>query len=148
MTTQTNRPALLIPALAPVYAVAAPLAQLWMRVMCGAALMMHGWPKITNPLGATDMVAGIGFAPAWAWSVALSVTEFGGGLLLLLGLATRFAAAGVTVILLTTVLFHWSLLGQGYKGAELSLIWSAVTIYFVANGGGRFALDRLLKREL
>ncbi|MEC7760976.1 MAG: DoxX family protein [Pseudomonadota bacterium] len=147
-TTTTARPALYLPALAPLYAALAPISFLLLRVMAGIALMVHGWPKIQNPLGATEMVAGIGFAPAAFWSVALSVTEFAGGLLLLLGLFTRLAAAGATVILLVTVYFHWVMLEQGYSGAELSLIWAAVTLHFVAKGGGRFSLDRVFGREL
>ena len=110
--------------------------------------MVHGWPKITNPLGATEMVAGIGFAPAAFWSVALSLFEFMGGLFLLVGLLTRFAAAGATVILLVTVYFHWVQLGQGYSGSELSLIWAAATLTFVARGGGKYSIDRLIGKEL
>jgi len=146
MNTQhlaTGRP-LVIPALETVYNRLALLSFTWLRVMCGIALMVHGWPKITNPLGTADMVAGIGFQPAAFWSVALAVTEFGGGVLLVLGLLTRLAAAGCTIILLVTVYFHWVQLGQGYRGAELSLIWSAVTLYFVTVGGGRISLDRAL----
>ena len=144
----TGRP-LVIPALETLYTWLTPLAFTWLRVMCGLALIVHGWPKITTPLGAVDMVAGIGFQPAAFWSVALAVTEFGGGLLLVLGLLTRLAAAGVTIILLVTVYFHWVQLGQGYRGAELSLLWSAITLYFVAVGGGRVSLDRaLLPRNL
>lgn len=143
----TGKP-LVFPALAPLYAALTPLAFTWLRVICGLALMVHGWPKIQNPTGAAEMVAGIGFQPAAFWSVALAVTEFGGGLLLLLGLLTRLAAAGTTVILLVTVFFHWMQLDQGYRGAELSLIWSAVTFWFVAAGGGRFSLDRLIARNL
>ncbi|WP_370209173.1 DoxX family protein [Pararhodobacter marinus] len=147
-STHPTRKSLLIPSLAPLYAALTPLAFTWLRVICGVALMVHGWPKFLDPLGATGMVAGIGFAPAAFWSVALSMTEFLGGLLLALGLLTRLAAAGATVILLVTVYFHWIQLDQGYGGAELSLIWSAVTLYFVGAGGGRFSVDALFKRTL
>ncbi|WP_068300912.1 DoxX family protein [Pararhodobacter sp. CCB-MM2] len=142
-TFTTGRP-LVFPTLGALYDLLIPLAFTWLRVICGTALMVHGWPKISNPLGTVDMVAGIGFQPAAFWAVALAVTEFGGGLLLVLGLLTRLAAAGCTVILLVTVYFHWVQLGQGYGGAELSLIWSAVTLFFVGVGGGRLSLDRLL----
>lgn len=145
---QTPDQTLMFPKLAPVYAALSPLATTWLRVICGIALMVHGWPKITNPLGATGMVEGMGFYPGWLWSVALSVTEFGGGLLLVLGLLTRLAAAGTTVVLLVTVYFHWVLKAEGYRGAELSLIWSAVTFFFVAHGGGRLSLDARLKKQL
>lgn len=149
MTLTTNdRPDLLVPALAPIYDAAAPLANLWLRVVCGAALMVHGWPKIQNPTGAADMVSGLGFAPGWLWSILLSVTEFTGGLLLVLGLLTRLAAAGTTIILLVATYFHWIVLDQGYRGAELAWLWSAVTLSFVAKGGGRFSVDHMLKKEL
>lgn len=143
-----TRPALILPFLAPVYAAAAPLTLLWLRVICGIALMVHGWPKIQNPTGAAGMVEGLGFAPGWLWSILLSVTEFTGGALLVIGLLTRLAAAGTTVILLVAAYFHWVALDQGYTGAELALLWSAITLMFVAKGGGRFSVDHLLKREL
>jgi len=139
---------LFFPALGPVYALLQPLAETWLRVICGFALMAHGWPKLQAPMGAAGMVEGIGFAPGWFWSPALAVTEFFGGLLLLLGLLTRFAAAGTTIILLVTVWFHWVLLEQGYGGSELSLLWSAITLYFVVRGGGLYSLDRLIGRQL
>ncbi|MBY6006555.1 DoxX family protein [Salipiger bermudensis] len=148
MTSQTAQPSLMLPALRPLYRALAPLTELWLRVISGVALMVHGWPKIQNPTGAADMVSGLGFAPGWVWSILLSVTEFAGGLLLALGLLTRLAAGGTTVILLVTIYFHWVVLEQGYRGAELSLIWSAVTLTFLAKGGGRFSLDRLIGREL
>ena len=146
--TTNQRPALLMPALAPLYAAAAPLTDLWLRVVCGAALMVHGWPKIQNPPGAAEMVSGLGFAPGWFWSILLSVTEFTGGLLLVIGLLTRLAAAGTTVILLVATYFHWVVLDQGYRGAELAWLWSAITLTFVAKGGGRYSVDAMLKKEL
>ncbi|MBY5971110.1 DoxX family protein [Ferrimonas balearica] len=148
MTSTTEKTTLLLPFLGPLYRRAAPLTELWLRVISGVALMVHGWPKIQNPTGAADMVSGLGFAPGWFWSILLSVTEFTGGLLLALGLLTRLAAGGTTVILLVTVYFHWIVLEQGYRGAELSLIWSAVTLTFLAKGGGRYSVDRLIGREL
>ncbi len=139
---------LIFPKLAPLYAALSPLSETWLRVICGIALMMHGWPKLMNPFGATGMVEGIGFYPGWLWSPALAITEFFGGLLLVLGLATRLAGAATTVVLLVTVYFHWVLRQEGYSGAELSLIWSAVTLYFAVHGAGRFSVDARLGKEL
>lgn len=144
----SGHPEPLIPALRPLYATLAPLAETWLRVIAGLALVAHGWPKIQDPLRAVGMVESIGFHPGWLWSPALAAGEFFGGLALLLGLLTRLAAATTTVILLVTVYFHWVLKAEGFSGAELSLIWSAVTLHFVARGGGRFSLDRLIGREI
>ncbi len=138
----------LLPALRPLYDRLTPLAETLMRSVVGIALMAHGWPKIQNPMGAVGMVEGIGFHPGWLWSPLLAVTEFFGGLLLILGLLTRPAAAGATIVLLVTVWFHWVQLGQGYAGAELSLIWASATLYFALRGAGRHSLDRVIGREI
>lgn len=137
----------LIPALRPLYASLSGFSETLLRVVAGIALMVHGWPKVTNPMGASGMVEGIGFVPGWFWSPALSFTEFGAGVLLVLGLATRPAAVAATVILLVTVWFHWIKLDQGYRGAELSIIWAAVTLHFAIRGGGRYSLDRLVSKQ-
>ena len=137
-----------IPALAPVYAQLAPLAETLLRVVVGVAFVIHGWPKIQNPLGAVEMVQSIGFYPGWLWATALAATEFFGGLLLIFGLLTRPAALATTVVLLVTVWFHWVQLDQGYKGAELSIIWASVTLFFALNGAGRYSVDRLIGRQI
>lgn len=136
------------PALQPLYTRLTPLVLTVMRVMAGAALMVHGWPKLMDPMGATGMVEGIGFAPGWLWSPALAITEFFGGLLLVIGLLTRPAALAVSVVLLVTVWFHWVQLAQGYAGAELSLIWVTVTLFFAVRGAGPWSVDRLVGREI
>ncbi|MFN4131093.1 MAG: DoxX family protein [Paracoccaceae bacterium] len=143
----SNRNRLIFPSLAPLYDVLAPLAETWLRVISGIALMVHGWPKLMDPMGAVGMVERIGFWPSWFWSPALGVGEFFGGLLLVLGLFVRPAAVVASVMLLVTVWFHWVMLDQGYAGAELSLIWSAVTLWFAVRGGGRWSLDRMLGKE-
>lgn len=139
---------LLIPGLRPVYAGLAGLVEALMRAFCGLALMIHGVPKLLNPLGATEMVANIGFVPASLWSVLLSIVEPLSGLLLFLGFLTRPAAAAATVLLLVTVYFHWVLLGQGYMGSEKSLLWASVTLFFVIHGGRYLSVDRAIGRAV
>lgn len=138
----------IIPALRPLYALLSPVSLTILRVVVGIAFVMHGWPKIQAPFGAAEMVGGIGFQPAWLWSLALSATEFFGGILLILGLLTRPAALATTIVLLVTVWFHWVKLGQGWSGAELSIIWASATLFLAVHGGGRFSLDRLIGREI
>lgn len=147
--TQTSGDArYVIPALAPVYARLAPFAETLLCVAVGVAFVIHGWPKIQNPLGAVERVQSIGFYPGWLWASALAATEFFGGLLLIFGLLTRPAAMATAVMLLVTVWFHWVQLDQGYKGAELSIIWASVTLFFALNGAGRYSVDRVIGREI
>lgn len=151
MTNFTNnapRTNHLIPALRPVYYALQPISETLLRLVVGTAFVVHGWPKIQNPLGAVEMVQGIGFYPGWLWATALAATEFFGGILIILGLLTRPAAIATTFILLVTTWFHWVKLDQGYKGAELSIIWASAMLFFAVRGGGRFSLDRLIGREV
>jgi putative oxidoreductase len=138
---------LIIPALGPLYAKLGSPAETLLRVVCGALLVVHGWPKIQNPTGAAGMVERIGFAPADFWSILLSVSEFFSGLFLVLGFLTRPAAAIATIILLVTVYFHWIVVAQGYAGSEKSILWAAVTIFFAINGARSLSIDKALKKE-
>ena len=142
------RPAYILPALAPVYAAIGDIAETLLRVVAGVALVAHGWSKIQDPLRMTGMVEGLGFFPGWFWAPALAATEFVGGLFLIVGLLTRPAALAATVVLLVTVWFHWIMQGEGYSGAELSILWSAITFYFVAKGANRHSLDHLIGRQV
>ena len=44
-------------------------------------------------------------------------------------------------MLLVTVWFHWVSMGQGFSGAEKSLLWSAMLLFFVIRGGNRHSVD-------
>jgi len=138
---------LIIPALGPLYAKLSSPSETLLRVVCGAILAVHGWPKIQNPTGAAGMVERIGFVPADFWSILLSVSEFFSGIFLVLGFLTRPAAAIATIILLVTVYFHWIVAGQGYGGAEKSILWAAITIFFALNGARTLSVDKALKKE-
>jgi putative oxidoreductase len=143
-----NNERLCFPALGGVYRGLSGPSVALMRIVAGVALMTHGWGKIQDPMAMVGFVENIGFHPGWFWSPALAVTEFFGGLLLALGLFTRGAAVGTTIVLLVTVYFHWILKDEGWGGSEKSIIWLTITFYFAVHGGQVFALDRLFKREL
>ena len=146
--TSIDRSRRFFPALGGLYERLACVSVPLMRICAGLILAAHGWPKMQDPFKAVGMVEGLGFHPGTFWSPMLAGTEFIGGLMLAAGLFTRFAAAGATIVLLVTIYLHAYLQGKGVGGAELSILWSTITLYFVAHGGGWFSVDRLLKREL
>jgi putative oxidoreductase len=139
-TDESNN--LIIPALGGLYCALTPFALTLMRVLAGGLLMIHGWPKITNPFGAVGMVESLGFYPGAFWAPLLACTEFFGGLLILLGLLTRPAAFAGMIVLLVTVYFHWIVKAEGLMGAEKSILWAAILFFFAVTGGGRWSLDR------
>ncbi|MGB6119900.1 MAG: DoxX family protein [Mesorhizobium sp.] len=147
--TMTNSPReekLIIPALGPFYSGLGEAVTTLLRVVAGVALVVHGASKITDPFGTVGMVEGLGFYPGVLWSPLLAATEFFGGLLIAIGLLTRPASFAAMIVLLVTVWFHWITLGQGYSGAEKSILWAAIFAFFTVRGGGRWSVDAKLGR--
>lgn len=139
---------LYVPSLAPLYERLFVSGETFLRVVAGALLVTHGFPKILDPFGASGLVESIGFYPGAFWSLLLSVSEFLAGVCLTLGLFTRAAALVATVILLVTVYFHGIVQGQGLFGAEKSILWAAITIFFLLRGANRHSLDHRIGRQI
>lgn len=146
-TAQPTGTRLIIPALRCVYAKLHDSAETILRVVAGLALVTHGYPKIMNPFGATQMVEGLGFYPGVFWAPLLAATEFFGGILIAIGLLTRPASFAAMVVLAVTIYAHWVAMGQGYGGAEKSILWTAIFLFFAIRGGNRHSVDARLGRE-
>jgi putative oxidoreductase len=144
MTPETPRQRLVVPALGGIYGALNEGVETLLRVVAGGFLAIHGSSKIVNPFGAADMVEGLGFYPGAFWSLLLACTEFFGGIFIALGFLTRPAAFAGLFVLLVTVWFHWITMGQGYSGAEKSLLWAAILAFFAVRGGNRHSVDARL----
>lgn len=126
-----------------------PLGLLLVRVVVGAALMAHGFPKLFNSAPFLEFFPKMGF-PAWAVYVA-GVVEFFGGLLLVIGLLTRLAAFFISgQFFVAFVKVHWKLherawygfLGSG--GDEYPLVLCVLAFLLFTLGAGALSLDRLI----
>jgi len=144
VTTDASRGKLIIPVLGRLYSSLHETGETLLRIIAGAFLTIHGSQKITDPFGAAEMVEGLGFYPGAFWSLLLSCTEFFGGIFIAIGLLTRPAAFAGMFVLLVTVWFHWVTAGQGFSGAEKSLLWAAILLFFVIRGGNRHSVDARL----
>jgi putative oxidoreductase len=119
------------------------LGLLVVRVFAGLALALaHGLGKVPPSAGFTGMVGGMGFpAPElFAWLAAFA--EFGGGLLIALGLLTRPAAllvAGHFVIV--AFLAH---AGDPFGDRELPLFFLSAALLFLLSGAGRYSVDAVM----
>jgi putative oxidoreductase len=145
--TQAGRPRLIVPALGRIYSPLFEVGETVLRVVAGLALVTHGYGKILDPFGAAGMVEGLGFYPGPLWSLLLSATEFFGGILIVVGFLTRPAAFAAFCVLAVTVYFHWIVLGQGWSGAEKSVIWAAVMLYFAIRGANSQSVDARIGRQ-
>ena len=119
-----------------------------LRVVTGAFLV-HG--TLDNVLSAERMqefvvfLEGNGF-PLPHLMAPLSVyAQFVCGGLLVLGLLTRWAGATVAFnFVVAVVMVHWN---QDFRGWWPALVLVLLGLHFMAQGGGRFALDELLGRN-
>ena len=137
---------LIVPAVAPVYNSTHQLVETILRVIAGVLLVTHGFGKITNPSGAVGMVESLGFYPGIFWSPLLAATEFFGGILIAIGLFTRPAAFAAMIVLLVTVYFHGIVKAEGLGGAEKSILWAAIFLFFAVRGGNAHSVDAKMKK--
>ena len=148
MSDVTARPPrLILPALAPVYSFFGDSAETLLRVLAGLLFVVHGYGKILDPFRAVGMVESLGFYPGVIWSPLLAATEFFGGILVAIGLFTRPAAFASMIVLAVTIYFHWIVKAEGLMGAEKSILWAAIMLYFAVRGANGQSVDARLGRQ-
>lgn len=143
----SSRPRPILPGLARLYLPLDTTAETVLRVVAGLLLVTHGYGKIINPFGAVGMVEGLGFYPGVFWSPLLSATEFFGGILVAIGLFTRPAAFAAMIVLLVTVYFHGIVQGEGLGGAEKSILWAAIFLFFAIRGSNAQSVDAKIGKQ-
>jgi putative oxidoreductase len=127
------------------------LALLVLRLALGAAFIAHGLPKIEHPL--TWIAGVIPHAPPVLGAVA-ALAEFGGGIAVILGVATRIAAfliaANMVVAIFVVLLPRGAIYvasGPGATTFELPLAYLATALALVLCGAGALSLDGLRARR-
>ncbi len=122
---------------------AQPLGLLVLRVVLGVVMAVHGWQKIHGGMNHhVEMVMRLGMPGFLAY---LSIAaEFFGGILLIVGFATRIAALFVLIDMLVALFkvhIHNGLTGPG--GYQTVLLLSAMSFAIVFVGAGAISIDWL-----
>lgn len=146
---------LYVPALGRLYGAVNAFAEPILRIALGAILIPHGLQKLFGFFGGMGLAGNaalfdrIGYTPGIFWGTLVGCTELIGGVLLIVGLFTRFAAAAVLIFMIVAVKFtsakgfFWS--AGGY---EYPLLIGACALFFLIRGGGHCSLDRMIGREI
>jgi putative oxidoreductase len=119
---------------------------LLLRLFGGLALALgHGLGKIPPSEGFIGMVGGLGFPAPEVFAWASGLAEFGGGLLLAMGLLTRPASLIVAFNMAVAAFLQHA--DDPFGGKEKALLFLAIAVCFLLTGPGRFSLDALLNRK-
>ncbi len=123
----------------------ASIGLLFFRVLFGITVAFgHGIDKIPVTDQFVGMVDSMGLpAPAlFAWLAA--IVEFGGGILVALGLQTRTASIFLTIhFFMAAVVYHAN---DPWQVKELAFVFLLSSLMLCFTGGGKYALDRLIRR--
>lgn len=132
------------------YASYAPLV---LRLTAGVIFILHGAQKLFGAFGGSGLegtaqfLAQLGFTPGVFWAWVAGLVEFCGGLALVIGVLTRYAALLLAIQMLVAIFaVHWKngfFLPQGFEYA-FALFGASVTL--LLSGAGEWALDPSLKR--
>lgn len=127
-----------------------------LRVMVGAMFVAHGMQKLFGAFGGGGLegTAGyfesIGLAPGFALAVVVGVIEFAGGLMLIAGALTRYAAVALVAVMLGAIwkvhlangfFMNWAVTAGRGHGVEYSLVIIAALLCLVLTGPGAFSVE-------
>ena len=115
------------------------------RIAVGAFMLTHGIPKLQSLIaGNVQFADPFGLGPTT--SMALTVfAEVLCSVLLILGLATRFATIPLIINMCVAVFVAHA--GQPFGKKELALLFLVLYLGFCLLGGGRYYLDSLISRR-
>jgi len=127
-----------------------------LRLVVGATFIAHGAQKLFGVWGGAGLAAtsasfdSIGLSPGYSLAVAVGLTETLGGLLLMGGALTLFAAAGLIVTMLGAIwnvhgpngfFMNWAMTpGKGH-GIEYNVVLIAALVCLMFTGPGAVSLE-------
>jgi putative oxidoreductase len=142
-----SEPKLLFPGLAGFYASVSNLWYPMIRIAAGGFLLYHGWGKLTG--GVAPIVTAMaknGIEPHTPAAYIVLFLETVGAVGIMLGLFTRFFAAGIAIEM--AVIAFDVQMPRGFGRMELFLLWGIVMFAIALRGGGPYSLDRAIGKEL
>jgi putative oxidoreductase len=127
-----------------------------LRLTTGGLLAGHGAQKLFGAFGGHGLagtagwLASVGLRPGRVWSVMAGLSEFGGGVLMALGLFNPVGELGtVAAMAMATGKVHWGKpIWATSGGAELPVTNMAAASALVLAGPGRLSLDHALGTNL
>ena len=122
-----------------------PYLALLLRVVVGASLVMHGYPKLKNPQATLKWTGDLG-VPAAA-TVAVIVLEFFGGIALILGFLVPIVAFFIALEMIGNIALKKTkmkapyLIGENAAAYETDALYILLAVTMIVLGAGAFSLS-------
>jgi len=125
-----------------------------LRIALGVIFLAHGGQKLFGWLGGKGLASTaaflsgkLGLTPGLLWAALVGIAEFGGGLLLLLGLFTRLGALLIGIVMLVAIFAVHRGAFFLPTGIEYAFSLFASALALLIAGGGRLSLDAWLQKR-
>lgn len=122
-----------------------------LRLVVGLLMAGHGAQKLFGMFGGPGLkgtsgwLGSVGLRPSGLWALLAGLSEFGGGVLVALGLLTPLGAVGIAASMLMAIsIAHRGKLWVADGGMEYNLVLIAASTALIFTGPGRFSLDAVL----
>lgn len=115
-------------------------ALLLVRLVLGAVMLNHGWPKFRNLKENAEKFKGMGFHPGFFWGTIVAVTEFIGAFGIIFGIWAPVIAVLLAMDMIVAIiwkLFKWH---QPLKDCELEFTLLALSVLIFSVGSGAYSL--------
>ncbi len=118
-----------------------------LRAVIGIIFMAHGYQKLFGGIeSTTQFFAAYGIPFAGFFAVLVGAVEFFGGIALLAGFLTRYAAALLSIVMIVAILKVK--LSKGLiNGYELDLALLAGAVSLMLSGPGKLSIETMLFRK-
>ena len=118
------------------------------RILVGALLINHGYPKLKNPKTTAEGVKKAFGVPTGA-TYAATVLEFFGGIFLIIGLIVPIVGLFVAIFMLSNIIvkktkLHAVLSSATGHSYEIDVLYLLLGVVLFVLGAGAFSLDKLL----
>ena len=113
-----------------------------LRIVAGLLFACHGAQKLFGVLGGTAMTSN-------PMMLAAGLIEFGGGLLIAIGLVTSWAAfiasgeMAAAYFMVHAKGGFWPIINKG----ELAVVYCFLFLYIGARGSGPYSVDAIMRRK-
>lgn len=127
-----------------------------LRIMCGHEFLLAGWAKLTDPEKTVAFFESLNISFSIANTYIIDGLEFAGGILLMIGLASRLFAISLSIVMLAafgaTHKHIFDGLNVFYEPfffiKEEPFPYLIICLIVLVYGPGKIALDALIKKRL